>query len=382
MQDVSISRAYVVLIICNLFGSLAVYAGWRDYCLAKATVDWPSTAGEIVSSEVVGSYTDSVKSYWAVRPVVRYVYNVDGQQLEGDRLTLGLRQRDSQRSEEDAQATIAKYPQGQQVRVFYSPNDPTQSVLEPGAPNGLLVPILIGMLIVGFATTFVVSAVGLELLPRTIQFWLRIRMAGDKPPKTPIAGNASLVAWASEIRETVCSWEPGVCVNLRHASSSSMDLLFYSALVGSVLGMVSGSFAILSNTDNGWLPGAAAVNVFAVSTLLLFSISRLQDRRSNTTIDWLSATYEVRRDLAFAQRGPIRDISSVIVRCHHPRKHVRKFYATVELRQPNGNTVIAQNDQLRRKATVATQHAAHLAEPLAEALGVPVTFEGYTDSSD
>lgn len=374
MQGASITRAYVVLILCNLFGGLAVYAGWRDYCRAKATADWPSTAGEIVSAETVGGYTDSVKSYWVVRPVVSYAYNVGGQELIGDRLTFKPRQRRLERSEQAAQETIAQYKKGQQVRVFYSPDDPTQSVLEPGSADGLLVPSLIGLLIMGFATTFVVSAAGLELLPQPIRWWLRIRMAGKKSAAISNESKASSIAWASDIREKIFRWEPGVCVLLKNSQTSSMDLLFYSALIGTVLSLVSGSVVVFSSMSIDWLPGTVGVNVFAISTLLLFAISRFQDRRATTTIDWLSGTFEIRRDLAFRQRGSIHDIGQVLVRCQQPRKHVRRFYAVVELQLPTGNIVIAQNDRLRRKAEVASQHAAKLAKPLAEALDVPMVF--------
>lgn len=373
-------QAYTVLVICNLFGLLGIIGSTQQYFLAKSSVNWPSVDGEVTSSKVIGSYTDSVKSYYVSRAAIAYAYTLEGREYLGDRRTFRPPERSFEQSTIAAENVVDQYSVGQTVRVYFSPSDPQVSVLEPGASLGMLVPALIGILLMSCTTIFVLFVAGEELLPSSVWLWIRIKRAGQEQIQHSTADEVTSIAWASEIRESILRWEPGVCVILKRNRSNSLSLLFYSTIIGAFLGIVSGIFFTITSLEHGGLASSvptSATKVFAVTTTLLFVISRLQDQRTAVSIDWFTKKYSIRREFARMRSGPIRDIRQLIVRCCQPRQSVRRFYATVELQLPSENVAIARTDQLRRKPTVAKQHAADLAEPLAVALGIPIVFAGF-----
>ena len=97
-------------------------------------VAWPAPAGRITSSEAsreASTNRDGDRTVpWV--PRVSYRYTVNGAALEGTRIRFGL---DSQSREESA-ATVAPYPVGRAVTVYYDPAKPTESVLERLPPKG------------------------------------------------------------------------------------------------------------------------------------------------------------------------------------------------------------------------------------------------------
>ena len=77
--------------------------------------------GHIVDSEFIRGYRRDVA-------IVRYRYFVGSHQYEGDRPTFI---RDG--NYYWAKSVVARYPVGRTVNVYYRPDDPSDSVLEPGS---------------------------------------------------------------------------------------------------------------------------------------------------------------------------------------------------------------------------------------------------------
>jgi hypothetical protein len=94
-----------------------------------ASERWLNAPGRIVAAEVRrgGGTTSSHYAYYV--PAVRYTYVVNGREREGTRLRFGM---PSARSPGGVQAMLRPYPPGATVQVRYDPDNPDQSVLEPG----------------------------------------------------------------------------------------------------------------------------------------------------------------------------------------------------------------------------------------------------------
>ena len=95
----------------------------------KASLDWPTAPGTVIKSGVGtiarGRRTDYV-------PAVDYTYTVGTAAHTGHRVHFTAFDR---RAYDDAAAIAARYPVGATVVVHYDPQQPDESVLEPGAPT-------------------------------------------------------------------------------------------------------------------------------------------------------------------------------------------------------------------------------------------------------
>ena len=88
---------------------------------------WPTARGNVIKSYVrVIQSTDAV--FYNYMPEVVYVYSVDGVNYKGNRIFFLEDGRGSLWSEKK----VDKYKIEQQIEVFYNPEDPSISVLEPG----------------------------------------------------------------------------------------------------------------------------------------------------------------------------------------------------------------------------------------------------------
>jgi hypothetical protein len=130
---------------------------------AKASEDWPQTQGEVIESELEESRGDNGTMYSAH---VVYRFALDGGDFESNRIWFGGDYSTSNRSE--MFEVVKKYPVGQTVTVYYSPDTPSESVLMPGAYASSYVLFAIvmvflgvgGSLLLGFVFLFVRSATG------------------------------------------------------------------------------------------------------------------------------------------------------------------------------------------------------------------------------
>ncbi|MFZ5809510.1 MAG: DUF3592 domain-containing protein [Chloroflexota bacterium] len=93
--------------------------------------NWQTTSGKIIRSEIRTVRKRDLDERETVRsaPAITYEYSVDGKRYQGERISLA-----EIIPESDLEATLARYPLGAQVTVYYNPADPRQAVLERTLP--------------------------------------------------------------------------------------------------------------------------------------------------------------------------------------------------------------------------------------------------------
>jgi hypothetical protein len=113
---------------------------------------WPTASGTVLDSEMEAHQSrdedgDIRTTYGAT---IQYKYIVDGQEFQGNRRTFSNVRTSSVRNTEKI---LERYPPGSSVDVFYDPDDPSSSVLEPGvgASTYILLAVAIGFLVFGIA---------------------------------------------------------------------------------------------------------------------------------------------------------------------------------------------------------------------------------------
>jgi hypothetical protein len=129
----------------------------------RAAHEWPSTPGKVVISnselrevKVLDSERESGHRFEQRNFAnIVYEYSVSGQKLSNNRVSIG-----EDRGNFQVAGTIAKYPAGSIVMVYYNPLHPREAVLERDLPQGLW-----GCLGIGTAIVLAVlfgSAIGLH----------------------------------------------------------------------------------------------------------------------------------------------------------------------------------------------------------------------------
>jgi hypothetical protein len=130
---------------------------------ARAARNWPSTPGKVVTSnsEVreVGVIDDEREDHHRLEQRnfanIVYEYTVRGQRLTCNRVSIG-----EDRGNFEVAETLARYPLGKDVTVFYNPVHPHEAVLERDLPKGMW-----GCLGIGTAIVVAIifgSAIGLH----------------------------------------------------------------------------------------------------------------------------------------------------------------------------------------------------------------------------
>lgn len=97
----------------------------------QAAKNWIATTGKVTRSEVRALKNREMENRARIRnqPFVSFEFTVQGKRYTGDRISLG-----EYISEGDIEATLARYPVGAQVTVYYDPHNPQRSVLERALP--------------------------------------------------------------------------------------------------------------------------------------------------------------------------------------------------------------------------------------------------------
>lgn len=115
-------------------GSVALWQARRG----STSAGWPRVIGNVISSEApMSPATDDGPASSAY---VRYRYEVGGREYRGDRLRFGSM---FGSSDLGAQSDVLDYRPGRTVQVAYNPDDPSDSVLEPGAPAVLWIATIV-----------------------------------------------------------------------------------------------------------------------------------------------------------------------------------------------------------------------------------------------
>ena len=133
-----------------LLGAVGLFFSGRDLVRSRSSNSWPTTQGEVVYSSLEQSMSTDSDGDRSVTYGAKIVYNyqVDGQQLTGDRRVFSESRSSSARR---AQEIANRYPVGATVTVYYDPNNPQVCVLEPGTGfGGIIVPLItLALLIFG-----------------------------------------------------------------------------------------------------------------------------------------------------------------------------------------------------------------------------------------
>ncbi|MDO8981478.1 MAG: DUF3592 domain-containing protein [Afipia sp.] len=119
---------------------LIVFAAIYKYLEVRAASHWPSTPGKVVISK---SEIRKVKVIDSSREAghrfedrnfanVTYEYSIAGQTYRCNRVTIG-----EDRGNFEVAETIARYPVGKPVTVYYNPNKRGEAVLEREMPQGM-----------------------------------------------------------------------------------------------------------------------------------------------------------------------------------------------------------------------------------------------------
>ena len=183
---------FVYAMLLAPFGLILVAATWK-YLQVRAASDWPSTFGKVIvsTSEVrnveVLDDTREERKRTEKRNFANivYEYTVSGQKLTNNRVSIGEDLGNFQVAE-----TIAKYPVGTIVTVYYNPLHPGEAVLERDLPKGMWGCLGIGTAIV-LAIVFG-SAFGLHQITEFVS--TRIPQHGNPAAAVAFAAFGTVVA--------------------------------------------------------------------------------------------------------------------------------------------------------------------------------------------
>ncbi|WP_224248583.1 DUF3592 domain-containing protein [Hyalangium gracile] len=160
----------LIHVICAVFGAVGLallVAGLRDAWRSARTRRWPTAPGTVVSAEELQHSRQMPEEagggsriHYEAR--IHYEYSVGRVHIGSTVVRLGPTETSN---EAGVQSTLARYLPGQQVRVYYNPGDPTESVLEPG-----LHPLDFSRALVGLI--LLVVAFGMHLVAR----WFAARL--------------------------------------------------------------------------------------------------------------------------------------------------------------------------------------------------------------
>ena len=112
-------------------GAIIAFIGINGLVKAKASVDWPSSPGQVVSSSVEShrSTGDSGRSSTTYHAEILYEFSVEGITFNGTRVAYGDY---GSSSSSHARRIANRYPKGKSVTVYYMPETPEECLLEPG----------------------------------------------------------------------------------------------------------------------------------------------------------------------------------------------------------------------------------------------------------
>ena len=103
----------------------AIWNAWKTMERAKASVNWPSTTGTVTAR-------GTKKAMFRSQPRIVYAYEVNGTAYSSERISFAPGVPPKETDE-----IVARYPVGKPVTVQYSPEKPSEAVLESGATKNV-----------------------------------------------------------------------------------------------------------------------------------------------------------------------------------------------------------------------------------------------------
>jgi len=155
LQNASL-RKVVLAVVFTAVGVLFALLGLNMLEKAKESLDWPTTTGTVTLSEVRESTRTSGtgsnrKKHVDHKAHVEYSYQVQRETYAGSRISFNP-------PNEGAGQITSRYPVGKQIQVYYSPDEPQESVLEPGVAKTSYLFIGFGGLFALLGLSFLVSS--------------------------------------------------------------------------------------------------------------------------------------------------------------------------------------------------------------------------------
>lgn len=131
-----------------LIGAVCLFIGLRHRARARATMQWSTTPGNLLSFAITRGRVKNQTHYY---PHLEYEYTVDGTRYVSNRISFGYLAYDS---EEEAKADLERRIRGNPVQVYYDPKNPKDAVLIPDDASGLAVLIGVGVLLLALPLVF------------------------------------------------------------------------------------------------------------------------------------------------------------------------------------------------------------------------------------
>ncbi len=124
------------LFIVIIFSIASIVGGYLAYQFiskpieekAKASKEWSLTHGKVVVSKIQSEISGGKSMYFAD---IHYDYTVDGKDYRNSGVSVAS-EGTSTSSKRSVTRTIRKYPEDSEVKVYYNPKNPQESVLETG----------------------------------------------------------------------------------------------------------------------------------------------------------------------------------------------------------------------------------------------------------
>lgn len=125
----------------------AIYGAWQNVRKAKASVNWPTTAGKVTASDIK-------KVMFRRQPLITYTYSVNGAPFTAQRVSFAGGYKPA-----EVDPVLSRYPVGADVTVFHDPHNPAEATLETGATKAVTAQVRI--LVVCFIIIVVVNVLRL-----------------------------------------------------------------------------------------------------------------------------------------------------------------------------------------------------------------------------
>ena len=125
----------LLLFIAMCLAAVHGYGHWQ----LQASRKWATVIGKVVESRALWETVDENSRVFV--PRVIYEYKVGDRPYRNDRIFV------VSQGNSNAEATVAQFPVGRQVPVYYDPADPTQAALVRNAPSAALYLGLIALML-------------------------------------------------------------------------------------------------------------------------------------------------------------------------------------------------------------------------------------------
>ena len=152
MSTTTIALLEIGTVLLAMAGIFMLLTGGTNAYEAYSSQFWPATAGEIVTSRV-DTHSDAYGNR-THRSNIKYVYTVNQLENAGEYFTgerVGIDPFPPSDSRAIVEARLVQYPKGELVNVYYNPDRPQRSMLEPSFSLSKLIYPGVGLLILAVA---------------------------------------------------------------------------------------------------------------------------------------------------------------------------------------------------------------------------------------